>query len=109
MTKYIGETPVDITTHPEFKDMTPAKWAVLYAWQFGQIDGAHHKQWVIDQMTRILLGAPVTVSEAHWDNGNSEFRYEVGTSDEYEQWVKRYIGPDEENGDTWSYDEGIAP
>lgn len=30
--------------------------ATKIAWQYVQIDGAHHKMWVIDQMLRILLG-----------------------------------------------------
>ena len=50
----------------------------------GQIDGAHHKAWVIDQMVRALTG------------------------DEYPRWVEDYCdgggGPD-----TYSWDTGIAP
>jgi hypothetical protein len=30
--------------------------AVCLAIRYGQIDGAHHKAWVIDQMVRVLLG-----------------------------------------------------
>lgn len=30
--------------------------AVDLAEQYGMIDGGHHKQWVIDQMIRALLG-----------------------------------------------------
>lgn len=26
--------------------------ALKIAWEFGQIDGSHHKTWVIDQMVR---------------------------------------------------------
>ena len=46
-------------------------------------DGAHHKQWVIDQMVRELLG----------------------NSDNYNRWVASYEGPDEEYG----WDIGVAP
>jgi hypothetical protein len=63
------------------------------------IDGAHHKQWIIDQMVRILAG------------------------DGYEEWVKQYesCGYSEcsrhEDGDDedlycdggYSWDKGIAP
>lgn len=51
---------------------------------YGGIDGGHHKQWVMDQIVRILTGP------------------------EYEKWVKRY-----EDGDdgphTYEWSEGIAP
>ena len=30
------------------------KEALNLAWQYGQIDGSHHKMWVIDQMVRVL-------------------------------------------------------
>jgi len=30
--------------------------AIAVAVQYGSIDGAHHKDWVIDQMIRILAG-----------------------------------------------------
>lgn len=31
--------------------------ACVIALKYGQIDGAHHKDWVIDQMLRVLAGA----------------------------------------------------
>jgi hypothetical protein len=43
--------------------------AVDLIWQYGGIDGAHHKQWVIDQILRILQGR-----------------------EDYERWVKQYEG-----------------
>jgi hypothetical protein len=49
----------------------------------GGIDGAHHKQWCLDQVVRIL-------------------------SDDYEQWVKdQKYG--EDGADTYNWDEGIPP
>lgn len=54
------------------------------ALEFGQIDGSHHKAWVIDQMVRVLLG------------------------DKYERVIADYC--DGEDGpETYSWDEGIAP
>lgn len=47
--------------------------------QYGQIDGEHHKTWVIDQVVRILL------------------------EEQYDKWVKEY----EEDDYTWEI--GIAP
>lgn len=52
--------------------------------EYGQIDGKHHKIWVIDQIVRIL------------------------TKDKYNEWIKKYVY-DEETGDTYSWDKGIAP
>lgn len=54
--------------------------------EYGQIDGGHHKAWVIDQIVKTL------------------------TKDKYDEdeWVKNYVY-DEETGDTYSWDKGIAP
>lgn len=60
------------------------KKALEYAWSYGQIDGSHHKMWVIDQMVRTLLG-----------------------EEEYIKWVESYEAPDGE--DYWEWDVGIAP
>lgn len=46
-------------------------------------DGAHHKQWVIDQMVRELLGS----------------------EENYGKWVANYEGPDGE----YAWDTGMAP
>lgn len=58
--------------------------AIEIATRYGQIDGGHHKAWVIDQMCRSLLGA------------------------QYENWVTKMKA----NGDdpnAYDYDYGIAP
>ena len=52
--------------------------------EYGQTDGEHHKMWVIDQIVRML------------------------TKDKYNEWIKDYVY-DEETGDTYSWDKGIAP
>lgn len=58
--------------------------AIEMAVKYGGIDGAHHKDWVIDQMVRILAG------------------------DNYEQVVKEAC--DGEDGpNTYDWDTGIAP
>lgn len=58
--------------------------ALLIAQRYGGIDGAHHKQWVIDQMVRSL------------------------TAEMYPYWVRmKKSGAD--GPDTYSWDEGIAP
>lgn len=54
--------------------------ALKLACDYGQVDGDHHKTWVIDQTVRVLTG-----------NG-------------YEAWVKAGDGPE-----TYEWDEGVAP
>lgn len=60
--------------------------ALDLAWQYGQIDGSHHRVWVIDQMVRALCGS----------------------DEEYNEWVDEYEKPFE-NGDYYEWDIGIAP
>jgi hypothetical protein len=52
-----------------------------------------------------MLGTPVTVKLARWDNGQSELRYWTGTpSAAYEAWVRVM-----NSGDETPYNMGIAP
>lgn len=60
--------------------------ALDIAARYGQTDGVHHKQWVIDQMVRALLG----------------------DDEKYAEWVRDQ--KDGEHGpDTYEYDTSIAP
>lgn len=52
----------------------------------GGVDGAHHKQWVLDQILQILM-----------------------TPEEYTKWVKDYEESDPTFGVTYEWDRGIAP
>jgi len=54
--------------------------------EIGQIDGAHHRVWVIDQMVRALI-----------DDEHA-----------YRQWVADYQ-KGEDGPETYDYDVGIAP
>lgn len=54
------------------------------AFQYGQIDGDHHKTWVIDQIVRNLTG------------------------NDYKEWIKHYEY-DEETGEEYTWNKGIAP
>lgn len=107
---YLGEFEVDIKDTP-FKDYTPNDWAMDYMFSYGQIDGAHHKQWVIDQVSRILKGTPMVIKLAKWDTGQKEYRYTTGKpSQEYLDWVASYQGKyDEEWGYEYSYSVGTPP
>ena len=73
--------------------------------RYGQIDGEHHKAWVIDQVAKILLGSKVVVDERKWKHadGSIETCLDIiieKESKEYTEWV----GDDEDE-----YDHGIAP
>lgn len=111
MEGYLGETPVDVASHPEFASWTAVQWAMLFIERYGQIDGAHHKTWVLDQASRILKGTPVVVTEARWSNGQTEYRYEVGEpSAAYLTWRDEMLGATNADGEReYGYDEGIAP
>jgi hypothetical protein len=51
--------------------------------EWGGIDGGHHKQWLLDQLVRVL-------------------------SDDYDEWVNSYQDG-EEGPETHEWDTGIAP
>lgn len=58
--------------------------ALNIAFDYGQTDGEHHKAWVIDQMVRALTGR------------------------KYEKQINNYIY-DEETGENYIWNKGIAP
>ena len=62
------------------------KLALSLAWGYGQIDGAQHKMWVIDQMVRALCDS----------------------KEEYNKWVEAYEAPLSEE-EYYEWDTGIAP
>ena len=84
------------------------KMALGLAVQYGQIDGDHHKAWVIDQMVRALTGCP-EITKTATDHRGEEFNYDaLGESDEYLHFIAE--AKDGRDGpDTYSWNEGIAP
>jgi hypothetical protein len=52
--------------------------ALRIALDYGQIDGAHHKQWVIDQMVRELCGDHYQATIAAYEN-DGEYWWDTGT------------------------------
>lgn len=65
------------------------KKALEIARRYGQIDGSHHKMWVIDQLVRTLCG----------------------DKEHYEEFVKEYEHSDIEDDydEYYEWDVGIAP
>lgn len=110
-TKYLGEKPVKIKDTP-FKDYNSTDWVLYYIEHYGQIDGEHHKQWVLDQVVRIIKRTPLVITLAKWSNGEEEYRVKTGDPSEgYKLWVKDMLGKwDEEDEEyEYEYDEGISP
>lgn len=55
--------------------------ALGLALQYGQIDGAHHKTWVIDQMVRALTGdqyASVIKDNCDGEDGPDTYEWDTG-------------------------------
>lgn len=85
--------------------------ALDVARQFGGVDGAHHKAWVIDQMVRVLTGCPTVRRDAVDCNGVAYSYDALGESEEYREYVREACdwedGPD--GPETYEWSEGIAP
>lgn len=108
MEGYLGEFDVNISTSP-FKNYTPFDWAMYFVEHYGQIDGEHHKLWVLDQVARIHKGVKPIIKLAKWSNGQEEYRISLSEpTDKYISWVEE-MKAGEDVLDTYSYDEGIAP
>jgi hypothetical protein len=106
MTKYLGE--ISPAVHP-YENYTKEDWCLLWILKYGGIDGAHHKDWVLDQVARILNGTPVIITEAKWDDGSSEYRFNLDEpTKEYTDWVAE-VKSGEDGPNTYSYDCGITP
>lgn len=106
-TKYLGETT--IPDSGGYDSYSKADWIALWIMMYSGIDGAHHKNWLIDQIARISKGAEVVVSVAKWDNGTTEERFNLSEPPQaYWDWVKE-VKNGEDGPETYSYDFGIAP
>lgn len=51
--------------------------ATILAERFGMIDGEHHKQWLIDQMLREMLGSKYQEWRESYDHESTEEGYEL--------------------------------
>lgn len=84
------------------------KEALEIAREYGGTDGAHHKDWVIDQMVRALTSCP-KVKVAAQDFRGRNYTFEgYGESDEYKQFVAD-AKAGEDGAETYSWSVGIAP
>ena len=77
----------DATTLPAGKKSERIEKALSIAIAYGGIDGAHHKDWVIDQMVRALTGCP-DVTQTHTPQGGKTYEYQCqGESQDYKDLV----------------------
>jgi len=83
--------------------MTNIEKALEIAVQYGGIDGAHHKTWVIDQMVRALTNCPMVTIKTPTYEYQSQ-----GESDEYKKLVADACNG-EDGPETYEWDTGIAP
>lgn len=82
--------------------------ALAIAVQFGGTDGAHHKDWTIDQIVRALTGCPL-VQQAATDYQGKPYNYQAqGESPEYQALIAAACAG-EDGPETYSWDTGIAP
>lgn len=107
MAKYLGETLVSQNDVEKFKFFNQSDWVMYFIERYGQIDGEHHKLWVLDQVAQLLKGTPVVIKLAKWDDGSCEYRVNLSKEKnlEYIEWKRKIFGDFDEHG----YDEGIAP
>lgn len=111
MTHFIGERKHFTLEH--LADSEKLTWILRYIEQYGQIDGDHHKAWVLDQIAQIIHDTPIETCIAEWKLDDNkiltEDRYHLGEpSEQYAEWVETMC--DGRDGpETYSYDPGIAP
>jgi hypothetical protein len=109
MTKYLGSNRCNVESTP-YCDYSTNDWILEYVERYGQYDGAHHKQWVLDQIARIVKGTKVIVNLAKWDDGTEEYRITLDEpSKEYIDWVETMRGNLVDDEYEYDYDEGTAP
>ena len=111
MEGYLGEEVLTSYEGTPYEGFAEKEWALEYLYRYGTIDGDHHKQWLNDQIARILNETPVILSIARWKNGHFEYRYNTGEpSQKYLNWLTKAKGEQDEDGDyEYSWEEGIAP
>ena len=98
----------DATTLPAGKKSERIEKALSIAVAYGGIDGAHHKDWVIDQMVRALTGCPVeTFTQPAQDSEPYTYQGQ-GESEDYKALVAEACNG-EDGPQTYNWETGIAP
>lgn len=107
--KYLGKTLLTDLTGTPYESFTKEQWVLTFIENYGGIDGAHHKDWVLDQVVRILHGTTVLVALAKWSDGTENYRFNLDEPPpSYWQWVNE-MKAGEDGPETYDYEFGIAP
>jgi len=122
MENYLGD--IDVTDNKDLNpcfDHTPTDWTLYFIQCYGSYSGSQHKDWVLDQIARVLKGCKVQVKLAQWgdlilngENSEKIIRHEelrisvVSESDEYLKFVAD-CKDGEDGPETFEYNIGIAP
>jgi hypothetical protein len=108
MKGYLGETKLEISK-TKYTMYSKQDWSLHWIEMYGGIDGSHHKDWVIDQIARILKGTEVTLKITKWEDGTINERFNLEEPpQEYWDWVKE-VKNGEDGEDSYDYEFGIAP
>lgn len=82
--------------------------ALSIAVAYGGTDGAHHKDWVIDQMVRALTGCPVKTTLVT-SSSSEPYEYQAqGESEDYKALVAEACNG-EDGPQTYSWETGSPP
>lgn len=97
--------PIELPANTDEQRITKA---LAIAVAYGGIDGAHHKDWVIDQMVRALTGCPVQLYVEPLGDGGEFTASEQVESEAYKELVAQACAG-EDGPQTYSWSTGIAP
>ena len=81
--KYLEKILTDLSGTP-YLGLSREAWALEFISSLGWCDGYHHKQWVLDQVARILCDTPVIVKQATWSENDKiiHTKYKFDVADE---------------------------
>ena len=68
---------VNIMMIDKLKGLSSREKELLDTAMMGQVDGSHHKVWVIDQMVRLITGEQYEKFVELYEN-NGEYKWETG-------------------------------
>jgi len=108
MEGYLGDKLIPVAQTP-YAGYSKEDWILYWIGSYGQIDGSHHKQWLIDQVAQICNGVEIIIKQASWSNGQTEWRISLGDeNDPYKKWVHQ-MKVNEDGEEEYDYDTGVAP
>lgn len=105
--KYLGEFDHKIIEMKSLEEQR--EWSLNYIISYGGIDGVHHKDWVLDQVIRIMHGTPVETRLARWDCGTEDLRFNtLEPTQNYHDYIAESCHG-EDGPDTYHHNVGCPP